>query len=119
VHTCAPSAGETDWRRIVALYDALLRVRPSPVVELNRAIAIAQVEGPQRGLEELRTIADPERLAAYPFYPAALGELELRCGRQRPRASTSCRVRRRHNCGFERGLRRRRTRDAEDDARNP
>jgi RNA polymerase sigma-70 factor (ECF subfamily) len=81
VHTCAPSAGETDWRRIVALYDALLRVRPSPVVELNRAIAIAQVEGPQRGLEELRTIADPERLAAYPFYPAALGELELRCGR--------------------------------------
>lgn len=82
MHTRAASTGETDWPGIVALYDALLRVRPSPVVELNRAIALAQHEGAERGLEELRAITDPERLAAYPFYPAALGELELRCGRQ-------------------------------------
>jgi RNA polymerase sigma-70 factor (ECF subfamily) len=82
MHTRAASTVETDWPRIVALYDALLRVRPSPVVELNRAIAIAQDEGAERGLQELRAITDPERLAAYPFYPAALGELELRCGRR-------------------------------------
>jgi predicted RNA polymerase sigma factor len=81
MHTRAPSAGETDWESIVALYDALLRLRPSPVVELNRAIAIAQIDGPERGLEALRAIGDAEKLASYPFYPAALGELELRCGR--------------------------------------
>jgi RNA polymerase sigma factor (sigma-70 family) len=82
VHTSAASAERTDWAQIVALYDALLRVRPSPVVELNRAIALAQSEGPERGLEALRAIADSERLAAYPFFAAAFGELELRCGRE-------------------------------------
>jgi RNA polymerase sigma-70 factor (ECF subfamily) len=58
-----------------------MTIRPSPVVALNRAIAVAQHEGPARGLEELRAINDGDRLAAYPFYPAALGELELRSGR--------------------------------------
>ena len=48
---------------------------------LNRAIAVAQNEGPERGLEEIRLITDCDRLAAYPFYSAALGELELRRGR--------------------------------------
>jgi RNA polymerase sigma-70 factor (ECF subfamily) len=81
MHTRAPSAGETDWASVVALYDALLRLRPSPVIELNRAIAIAQIEGPERGLDALRAIGDAQKLAAYPFYPAALGEFELRCGR--------------------------------------
>ena len=52
-----------------------------PVVALNRAIAVAQREGPERGLEEIGAIADRDRLAAYPFYYAALGELELRRGR--------------------------------------
>ena len=66
----------------MALYDQLMTLRPSPVVALNRAIAVAQSEGPERGLEELDAIADRERLAAYPFYAAALGELELRCGRR-------------------------------------
>jgi len=81
MHTRAASAGETDWASVVALYDALLRLRPSPVIELNRAIAIAQIEGPERGLNALRAISDAQKLAAYPFYPAALGEFELRCGR--------------------------------------
>ncbi len=58
-----------------------MTIRPSPVVALNRAIAVAQNEGPERGLEEIRSITDRDRLAAYPFYPAALGELELRRGR--------------------------------------
>lgn len=80
VHARAPSAAETDWHAIVALYDSLLELRPSPVVALNRAIAIGQLEGPERGLAELRAIADRERLAEYPFYSAALGEFELRRG---------------------------------------
>ena len=58
----------------------LMTIRPSPVVALNRAIAVAQHDGPERGLEEIRAIADRDRLAAYPFYSAALGELEFRRG---------------------------------------
>jgi RNA polymerase sigma-70 factor (ECF subfamily) len=82
VHASAPRAEDTDWGRIVSLYDALMQIRPSPVVALNRAIAIGQLEGPERGLEEIRAIADSGRLAGYPFYAAALGELELRSGRR-------------------------------------
>ncbi|HEX3471176.1 MAG TPA: DUF6596 domain-containing protein [Silvibacterium sp.] len=80
VHANAPSAEETNWEQIVSLYDTLLAIRPSPVVALNRAIAVAQHQGPERGLEEIRTIAGLDRLATYPFYPATLGELELRSG---------------------------------------
>ena len=65
----------------MSLYDTLMTIRPSPVVALNRAIAVAQNEGPERGFEEIRSITDRDRRAAYPFYPAALGELELRRGR--------------------------------------
>ena len=81
LHAAASGAEDTDWAGIVAMYDALAKIHPSPVVSLNRAIALAQLEGPERGLEEIRRIEGAERLAAYPFYPAALGELELRCGR--------------------------------------
>jgi RNA polymerase sigma-70 factor (ECF subfamily) len=58
-----------------------MRIRPSPIVALNRAVAIAQSDGPERGLEEIHAIAGADRLATYPFYHAALGELELRSGR--------------------------------------
>jgi RNA polymerase sigma-70 factor (ECF subfamily) len=81
VHASAPRVEDTDWREIVALYDRLLMIRPTPVIALHRAVAIAQDEGPERGLREVRAIPDPERLAAYPFYHATLGELELRCDR--------------------------------------
>jgi predicted RNA polymerase sigma factor len=81
VHAQAGRAEETRWDLIVMLYDQLLKVRPSPVVALGRAVAIAERDGPDRGLEEIRAMVDGDRLAAYPFYPAALGELELRCGR--------------------------------------
>ena len=81
VHARALSAEDTDWERIVSLYDTLLAIRPSPVVALNRAIAIAQHRGAERGLEEIHAITGIERLADYPFYPATLGELELRSGR--------------------------------------
>jgi RNA polymerase sigma factor (sigma-70 family) len=80
VHTTADRIEDTDWGMIVSLYDKLMAIRPSPVVALNRAIAIAQREGPLRGLEEIHAIASSDRLASYPFYHAALGEFELRCG---------------------------------------
>ena len=73
---------DTDWEKVVSLYDTLMTIRPSPIVALNRAIAVAQNEGPERGLEEIRSIANLGRLAAYPFYFAALGELEFRRGMQ-------------------------------------
>lgn len=81
VHATAPNMQETDWGKIVSLYDSLMSIRPSPVVALNRAIAIGQREGPERGLETLRAITDSERLANYPFYHAAFGESEFQLGR--------------------------------------
>jgi len=81
IHARARNAEETDWKSIVTLYDKLLSLRPSPIVGLNRAIAIAQYQGTERGIEELGAIADRDRLVTYPFYFAALGELELRMGR--------------------------------------
>jgi RNA polymerase sigma-70 factor (ECF subfamily) len=72
---------DTDWDAIVSLYDALMAIHPSPIVALNRAIAVAQRDGPERGLEAIAVIANRDRLAGYPFYPAAIAELELRRGR--------------------------------------
>jgi len=81
VHATASVVDETDWVRIVSLYDSLMTLRPSPVVALNRAIAIAQRDGPDRGIEEIQAITDRDRLKSYPFYWAALGEFELRSKR--------------------------------------
>lgn len=80
IHARAASLQDTSWPTIISLYDTLMQLRPSPVVALNRAIAIAQYEGPERGLAEVETIAEVERLADYPFYFGALGELELQRG---------------------------------------
>jgi RNA polymerase sigma-70 factor (ECF subfamily) len=80
IHAAASRTEDTDWGTIVSLYDTLMTIRPSPVVALNRAIAVAQREGPERGLEEIGAIEDHDRLSAYPFYSAALGELEFRRG---------------------------------------
>jgi predicted RNA polymerase sigma factor len=74
-HAGATTVDDTDWPSIVALYDRLMTVAPSPVVALNRAVAIAG-----RGIQALHAIADRDRFRHYPFYPAALGELELRRG---------------------------------------
>jgi RNA polymerase sigma-70 factor (ECF subfamily) len=82
VHASAARAEDTRWGAIVSLYDTLMAIRPSPVVALNRAIAVAQHEGPERGIEEIDAIEGRDRLAAYPFYFAARGELELRRGRR-------------------------------------
>jgi RNA polymerase sigma-70 factor (ECF subfamily) len=79
-HAGVPTVDDTDWALIVSLYDRLMTLAPSPVVGLNRAIAIAHRDGAERGIEELRAIDGRERLDRYPFYPAAIGELELRRG---------------------------------------
>jgi RNA polymerase sigma factor (sigma-70 family) len=79
-HASAESVELTDWESIVGLYDRLMLIAPSPIIALNRAIAIGQRDGPERGLEALQSIAQRERLEWYPFFPAALGELELRRG---------------------------------------
>jgi predicted RNA polymerase sigma factor len=81
VHAMATKSDETDWGLIVELYDKLLERRPSPVISLNRAIAFSQWKGAEQGLAQIRRIEDVERLGDYVFYWAALGELELRCGR--------------------------------------
>ena len=81
IHARARRVEDTDWKAIVSLYDTLMTMRASPIVALNRAIAIAQNEGPERGLEEIGAITDSHRLTSYPFYFAALGELHLHCGR--------------------------------------
>jgi RNA polymerase sigma-70 factor (ECF subfamily) len=84
IHATTARAEDTDWRKVVAHYDLLMTIRPSPVVALNRAIAVAQADGPESGLRAIAAIAHRDRLAKYPFYPAALGELELRAGRPAP-----------------------------------
>ena len=79
-HARAASVSDTDWPTIVALYERLLALGPSPVVELNRAIAIGERDGPVAGLAALAAIEDRARLDRYPFYHAAIAELELKQG---------------------------------------
>ncbi len=80
-HALATSFAETDWASIRDLYDLLARRRPTPVVALNRAIAVGMADGPEAGLQALAEIGDRGRLARYPFLPAAVAEFELRAGR--------------------------------------
>jgi RNA polymerase sigma-70 factor (ECF subfamily) len=80
-HAVAASFDATDWSSIRELYDMLLRLRPTPVVALNRAIAVGMAEGPDAGLRALADIEDRERLMRYPFLPAAIAEFEQRAGR--------------------------------------
>ncbi len=80
LHAAAGSTEETRWGEIVRHYDVLMKLSPSPVVALNRAMALAQAQGAAKGLAAIQAIAGAQRLARYPFYPAALGELQLRVG---------------------------------------
>jgi len=80
-HARARTAEETDWTRIVALYDALLRLIPSPVVALNRAVAVAMASGPEAGLALVDALADEPALRGYHLLPSARGELLARLGR--------------------------------------
>ena len=80
-HTLAPSWAETDWARIVELYEAVLARTGSPVVALNRAIAVAEVAGPGAALTALEALEGQSVLRRYPPYEAARGEMLRRLGR--------------------------------------
>ncbi|MCO4264190.1 RNA polymerase sigma factor [Pseudarthrobacter sp. MDT3-26] len=80
-HAVAHSVAETDWQRIVILYEALGRLAPSPVVELNRAVAVAMASGPADGLELVEAMAARGELAGSHLLPAVRGEMLTRLGR--------------------------------------
>ncbi|MGX5696494.1 RNA polymerase sigma factor [Agromyces soli] len=80
-HDLAPSVDETDWAAIVAVYNALAALSPSPVVELNRAVAVSMAEGPAAGLALVDGLAGDKRLALSHLLPSVRGELLARLGR--------------------------------------
>jgi RNA polymerase sigma factor (sigma-70 family) len=80
-HARARSAEETDWVRIAALYDALSQLSPSPIVELNRAVALSMAFGPEAGLEVVDQLTDLPALQGYHLLPAVRGDLLSRLGR--------------------------------------
>jgi len=80
-HARARAAADTDWARIVALYDALAQIAPSPVVELNRAVAVAMAFGPAAGLELVDGLASEPSLKSYHFLPSVRGDLLQKLGR--------------------------------------
>ncbi len=86
-HARALSAEETDWVRIAALYDALSQLTPSPIVDLNRAVALGMAFGPEAGLELLDTIADDPALADYHLLPSVRGDLLAKLGRDEEAAA--------------------------------
>jgi RNA polymerase sigma-70 factor (ECF subfamily) len=81
VHAEAESLAATDWRQIVALYNQLVRMLPSPVVQLNRAVAIAMCDGPEAGLAHIDTILEHGELANYYLAHAARADMCRRLGR--------------------------------------
>ncbi len=80
-HATARTPAETDWVRIVALYDALAQLTPSPVIELNRAVAVSMAFGPALALELVERLASEPTLAAYHLLPSVLGDLLFKLGR--------------------------------------
>ena len=80
-HARAPCAADTDWPQIVALYDALAALTPSPVVELNRAVAVGMAFGPQAALEIVERLERDQMLPAYPWLPSVRGDLLHKLGR--------------------------------------
>jgi predicted RNA polymerase sigma factor len=74
-------ADATDWAQIVALYDALVQVAPSPIVELNRAVAVGMAFGPQAALEIVDQLAAEPQLASYHWLPSVRGDLLAKLGR--------------------------------------
>ena len=80
VHAEAESAADTDWRQIVALYNQLVRIQPSPVVHLNRAVAIAERDGPHTGLTHIDALLEHGELASYYLAHSARAELCRRLG---------------------------------------
>jgi predicted RNA polymerase sigma factor len=80
-HARARTASETDWERIAALYDALAQLTPSPIVELNRAVALAMAFGPAAGLELIDALASEPSLKSYHLLPSVRGDFLFKLGR--------------------------------------
>lgn len=80
-HAQAPAAADTDWARIAALYEALSRVAPSPIVELNRAVAISMAFGPAFGLQLVDELMHEPALKEYHLLPSVRGDLLVKLGR--------------------------------------
>jgi len=80
-HARAPTAADTDWVRIVALYDALAQIAPSPVVELNRAVAVSMAFGPAAALELVDVLCGEPKLKSYALLPSVRGDLLEKVGR--------------------------------------
>jgi RNA polymerase sigma-70 factor (ECF subfamily) len=87
LHCQAPTPADTDWRQIAGLYEVLLRIEPSPVVELNRAVAVAMADGLERGLELIDRLDGRPELARYHLLPAARADLLRRMGRRQDAAA--------------------------------
>jgi len=87
LHAVAASYATTDWRQVVGLYDRLLTVWPSPVVALNRAVAVSMVHGPEPALAEIEALEQDGRLADYQYLPAVRADLLRRLGRHREAAA--------------------------------
>jgi len=81
LHTQAPSVADTDWTQIVALYDVLLRIDRSPIVALNRAVALGMRDGPEAGLEAVDSVLGGGALERYSFAHAARADMQRRLGR--------------------------------------
>jgi RNA polymerase sigma factor (sigma-70 family) len=88
LHCVAPDADSTDWPRILAHYDLLVRLKPSPIIELNRAVAVAHVHGPQAGLDALDAIAQADLLDSLHLFHAVAGELHSRLNNHRAAAAS-------------------------------
>src|SRR5690606_9931040 len=82
-HACAATVDDTDWARIVALYDALDAIAPSPVVALNRAVAVSMHAGPAAALPLVDALGDVPALRHYHLLPAVRGDLLQKLGRHR------------------------------------
>jgi predicted RNA polymerase sigma factor len=80
-HARAREAGDTDWHEIVTLYTELLELMPSPIVELNRAVAVSMASGPQAGLELVDALMSVPALEQYHLLPSVRGDLLLKVGR--------------------------------------
>jgi RNA polymerase sigma-70 factor (ECF subfamily) len=113
VHAESDSADATDWCQIAALYGELVRIAPSPVVELNRAVAVAMADGPERGLAIVEALAAGGRLEGYHLLHAARADLLRRLDRRAEAAASYERARDLAPTAFERAFLTRRLHELE------
>ena len=112
-HATAQDYASTDWANILSLYDRLMEFDDSPVVALNRAVAVANVHGPQEGLNALHAIKDRDKLAEYYLFYSVMGELEIRLNNRKAAAEQFRRAFELAETKSERGFLMKRLKDCE------